>query len=160
MIYGLDPLNQEEADFLLQVPVLITILIGDADHNLTRAEIEWAEKIARFRSVKGDKNVQDFYRNLEPVFHEKLEQKLSEYNQIALNNQYIVDRVYEDLKRTNPILEKLDPEIAKSLYQSFKSFAIHVAKASGNVLGMGGINPEEHRYISLDMLKDPDLKHQ
>lgn len=160
MIYGLDNLSNQEEALLLEVPVLITILIGDADHNLTDQEIKWAEKIAKFRSVKGDKNVQDFYRNLEPVFHERLNQKLDEYNQIALSNQYIVDRVYEDLKQANPILEKLDPEISKSFYESFKSFAIHVAKASGHVLGMGGINPEEHRYINLEMLKDPVTHYQ
>jgi len=159
MIYGLESLTDEEAEILLEAPVLITILIGDADHDIDHYEEEWGAKIAKFRSVKGDKNVQDYYRNLEPVFADKLQVKLDAYNEVALSNQYIIDKVSENLQKLNPILRKLPRQEAISLYESFKSFAMHIAKASGGFLHMGSITPTKQKLLNLPMLENPAEAH-
>ncbi len=159
MIYGLDNLTDEEVNKLLEAPVLITILIGGADDKLDQNEQEWGAKLAKFRSIKGDKNVQDYYRHVEPLFARKLHEKLDYYNQFAFTNKYILEKVIEELKEINPILKKLPKEEAISLYQSFKSFAVHIAKASGGILNVGSISPEEQEYLDLNMLEDPAENH-
>lgn len=159
MIYGLDNLTAEEVQQLLEAPVLITILIGDADEELDQYEIAWGEKIAKFRAAKGDKNVQDYYRHVESLFHDRLREKLNEYKEVALTPKYMVQKAQGELALLNPILKKLPREEAISLYESFKSFAYHIAKASGGFLSIGSIAPSEEQYLDLQMLENPAERH-
>ena len=56
------------------------------------------------------------------------------------------------LASLNPILAKLENDIAVDLYESYLSFAVHVAKSSGGFLGMMSISAEEKELIGLTML--------
>ena len=155
MIHGLENLTDNEVNFLLEVPVLITILIGDADQEVDQYEQEWGAKITKFRSVKGHKDVQDYYRHVEPIFAQKLKERLDKYSRIALNSQYVIKKVTEDLAHVNPILKKLPKSEAITLYESFKSFAVHIARASGGFLNFGSISPSEYELLDLPMIENP-----
>ncbi|MBK8391868.1 MAG: hypothetical protein IPL23_22440 [Saprospiraceae bacterium] len=56
------------------------------------------------------------------------------------------------MEEVNPILGKLDHLVALHLYKSYTSFAKHVAKASGGVLGFFSIGPNESNLITLPMI--------
>jgi hypothetical protein len=54
----------------------------------------------------------------------------------------------------NDILAKLEPKVAAAMYDELKTFAKHVARASGGFLKMLSISHEERRWISLPMLRE------
>ena len=156
MIQGYENLNEEEFNFLIKVPVLITILIGEADSEIDKQEVKWGEKVAHFRSVTGDINVQEYYKHVDEHFNEYLDQYLHHYGSTSMNSKEIINNVSNDLKKVNEVLPKLNTELANSLYESFKSFAVHIAKASGGIFQMGSISPEEQELLSLDMINNPN----
>lgn len=159
MIYGLDNLNEAEVNTLLDAPTLITIRIGGADHEIDQNEKDWGQKMAKFRAARGEKNVQDFYRHVEARFTDSLKQKLDEYSYHALNHGYMAQKAGEELKNVNPVLRKLPQSSAISLYESFKSFAVHIAKASGGFLQMGSVSPSEQALLNLEMIENPAESH-
>ena len=61
-----------------------------------------------------------------------------------------------ELSKLNPILEKLDRHIGHLMYNTFISFAKHVAKASGGVIGMFSIGAEEKKVVELPMINAID----
>ncbi|MFZ1581728.1 MAG: hypothetical protein WAT26_11320, partial [Saprospiraceae bacterium] len=56
------------------------------------------------------------------------------------------------LASLNPVLAKMEPFYAYKLYQGFLSFASHVAKSSGGIMGFFTINPAEAKLVKLPML--------
>lgn len=155
MIEGLEALTREEEAFLLDVPVLITILVGDADSNLDEKEKEWAQKTAKFRAIAGDPRVLDYYRHVEKNFDQRLKEMFRHYEGVTLNAKEVIGKVSRDLEKTNDILGKINKKVAQALYDSFLSFAVHVARASGGLFNFGSISPEEREVLDLKMIKDP-----
>jgi len=49
----------------------------------------------------------------------------------------------------------MDTEFSMLYYESLKSIADQVAKASGGLLGLASVSKEEKEWVGLDMLKDP-----
>ena len=64
-------------------------------------------------------------------------------------------RVSEELAGLNPIMAKMDAQVAHDFYNSLKKFALHMAQSSGGVLGMLRVNHHEKEIIKLPMLNKP-----
>ena len=58
----------------------------------------------------------------------------------------------EKIAAANPILAKLDIELAATLYKSYAVLAKETAKASGGFLRIGAVSAAEHRWTHLPML--------
>jgi hypothetical protein len=56
------------------------------------------------------------------------------------------------LEKLNPILAKLDAEVAYLLYHGLLSLAKEVAKASGGFLRIGAVSAAEYVLVELPML--------
>jgi hydrogenase maturation protein HypF len=56
------------------------------------------------------------------------------------------------LQQVNPLLAKLDQELAAALYKSFRTLAQETAKASGGFLRIGAVGSAESRWIELPMI--------
>jgi hypothetical protein len=83
------------------------------------------------------------------IFWVKLNGLMNEFPEApAERNPLIAER----LTKLNPILAKLDAEIAYDLYHGFVKLAEETAKASGGFLRIGAISPEEEVWMSLPML--------
>ena len=65
-----------------------------------------------------------------------------------------MNQVSTELAKLNPILAKLDTCYAAALYQSFLSFAKHIARASGGILRFLTIGPKEHKVVELPMIEE------
>ena len=90
-----------------------------------------------------------FYKDVGINFHEKLEDYVDAFpKNVDDRNDIISDRL-EDL---NDILPKLDPWVGAHLYDSYLSFAKHVASASGGFWGFFSIGPKEERMMKLPMI--------
>ena len=61
-------------------------------------------------------------------------------------------KISDDLSLLNEIFPKLEIHFGAALYDSFVSFAKHVAKASGGFMGFWSISKEEKEFIELPML--------
>ena len=145
-------LSQADYEKLKNAVVLIAVYIAGADGHIDRKEKEWAEKVTTIRSYSLPKGLKEFYIEVGEDFTKKLNASIDKYEgPVNLRNQKIADQLSE----LNEIFPKFtNPQVAVTLYESFKSFAQHVARAPGGFLSWGTINPHEARLINLDMI-DP-----
>lgn len=152
---GFEKLSKEEYAFLINVPATVTVLIAGADNVIDQEEIDWAERIASFRTYKEDYHLREYYRDVEQHFSDKLAAKIDEaqqYGKLARDRNL---KLSEELTRVNNLWPKMELEIAKKLYHSFRTFAAHLANSSDGVLGFGTVSPAEAIWVKLRMMDDP-----
>ena len=146
-----ESLLPEEYEQLKQAIPLITILVGGADGDLDSQERTWAEKVTNIRSYSLPEEYRGYYLAVGESFAEELDRLVAELP------DSVADRQMEISKRLTPlndILAKLDEKVAAAMYDELKSFAKHVARASGGFLKMWSISSEEKRWITLPMLRE------
>ena len=144
-------LSTAELDALTEAPVLITILVGTADGHLDREERTWSERLLRSRTYNNPKALNEFYRIVSNGFLEKVDTKLAE---LPADTERRCQDVAHQLGKINPILAKLDPQIAADLYKGFLALAEETAESSGGFLRIGAISAVEAQWVKLPML-DP-----
>lgn len=152
MIEAFKQLSKEEQDYLLKVPVMIAILIAGVDDDIDERELESARKWAQYKRVTSDPLLIPYYELVYKHFDENMESLIMDYpSKASLRNPIIK----KELEKINPILQKLDPEFARALYNSLKHYAKYVAEASGGFLGFFKVSPEEKELLDLPMIKNP-----
>lgn len=151
MGYFEDHLTAEEKETLINALPWITVLIAGADGNIDDEEIEWAKKVTHIRSYKLKGIIKTYYEEQNIDFGERLANVLETTpKNTAERNQYLSEK----LSGLNAILSKLDVKVGANMYKSFISFAEHVAKASGGLLGFFSVSADEAKLIGLPMI-DP-----
>jgi hypothetical protein len=149
MLEGFQHLSTEEVDALIAAPINITALIGGADGKIDREERNWTEYLMRARTYSQPHLIQEYYRVASESFLEKLDKAMAELpTEVEARSAILAGKV-EDL---NPILAKLDNELAATLYKSYLILAKETAKASGGFLRIGAVSAAEHQWVSLPML--------
>ncbi len=143
------PLNENEKSELSDALALITVLIAGADGNFEKEELEWAEKVTHIRSYKLKGEMKSFYEHAEEQFLAKTQYYM---DNLPSNVTERSNQIAERLSGLNPILAKLEPATGSKLYKGLISFADHVAKASGGVMGFFSVNAEEGKWIDLPMI--------
>jgi len=143
-------LNAKEQEQLLNAIPLITVLVAGADGKIDAIEMGKAEKIATIRSYSHHAELRSFYEKASQTLGAKLKGLIENLPNDLQERQ---EAISEDLSQLNPILAKLDTHAGHIFYESFLSFAEHVAKASGGVIGVFTINKEEKKVIQLPMIK-------
>lgn len=152
MIKYFDHLSAEQFKTLIDSIARITILIGGADGNLDKEESSWAKKITAFRAYDVADEMHDFYAKVGETFSDVLESELAELpNDVASRSDILAER----LAKVNDIMPLLEEGIAKRLYNDYRSFAKHVAKASGGFFSFLSIGVEEDKWVRLKMINDP-----
>jgi hypothetical protein len=142
-------LSQEEIEVLTAAPALVTILVGAADGKLDGEERSWSEKLVRARSYAGQAALQDYYRAIAEGFWVKIQHEMS----ILPTDTDERSAVLSDrLGQLNPILAKLDHDLAYGLYKGLFGLAAETAKASGGFLRMGSVSSDEHEWVKLPMI--------
>ena len=150
MIERFETLTEEEFATLKDSLSLITVLIAGADGKIDEKELEWAEKISDIRTYSS-KNLSEFYQEVDKDFREKIHYVIAQApHGVEARNEKLSGM----LSKLNPILQKLDPEIAYEMYKSLTSFAEHIAKASGGFFRFFSISSEEKNLMKLPMI-DP-----
>ena len=155
MIKELNKLSDKEIELMIETPALIAILVAGADGVIDEREVSWAEKVKIFRSSKENSMLKEYYSKAVREFR-KTVKDLIEYlpDNLSERNYEITKR----LKGLNDILPKLNNKFSTEFYKSLISYAEQVATASGGILGYASISPEERRWLSLDMIKNPSIK--
>ncbi|MBL7781337.1 MAG: hypothetical protein JNM22_08965 [Saprospiraceae bacterium] len=149
LITGFENLSKEEIDALVEAPALITVLVGAADGDLDKEERVWSERLLRSRTYNNPKTLNEFYRVVVEGFWMKVHSEMAHLPQDPEErNAQISTR----LERLNPILAKLDVQLAADLYKGFLGLAEETAEASGGFLRLGAISEVEARWVKLPML--------
>ncbi len=144
---GFEALNDDELDHLMQAPALITVLIGLADGELDREERTWPEKLMRDRKFVDSPLLKDFYMVVAEGFWASLSGVITHLPaSVADRTGYLSDA----LTALNPLLAKLEPELAAALYRSFLQLAKAVMETPSN---QGRANLPEAKWVDLPMLK-------
>lgn len=142
-------LNTEEYQKLKSAITWITVLIAGADGHIDQQEKEWAEKLANIRSYSVPPLLSGYYQDVGADFQASLEAQIEALPEDTEKRNYQLSQYLSEL---NPIMAKLDVELGAQLYDSFKSFARHVAKASGGFLRFFSVSSEEKDLLDLDMI--------
>jgi hypothetical protein len=142
-------LSAQELNDLKDALPLIAIYIAGADGIIDNEEKMWAEKVTHIRGYNLKGAMKEFYQEADAIFHNRLEELISTLPQdVVSRNSYIEAK----LAGLNPILAKLDLPLGAKMYTGFKSYAEHVAKASGGVMGFFTINKDEAALLGLSMI--------
>lgn len=149
MIYHFEAVNREEYGKLKSALALITVLVAGADKNIDQEETEWAEKLTKIRSYANDDTLHEFYKDLGVTFHDDLIELI---NKLPGDVDRRREAIEEKLGELNPIMAKLPAKIGALLYDSYVTFAKHVAKSSGGFLGFGSISANESKVMELDTI--------
>ena len=150
MVEQFKSLKQSEINELLDVIPRITVLIAGADGRIDPKETEWAKKIAEIRAYASDKILREYYTNVGELFDARLKELIRE---LPDDTKIRTEVLSQHLAKINPILAKLDQDYAAYLYESYVSFATHVAKAAGGFLSFMTISTEEKKLIGLKMIR-------
>ncbi|MEM1214379.1 MAG: hypothetical protein AAGJ82_01745 [Bacteroidota bacterium] len=149
MLNELEKLSTEQQSQLLDAVPLITILVAGADGNMDEAELATAEKITKIRTYDSSIEVRPYFMRVGEIYTGRLNQLIAELpNDTAARTQAISER----LAALNPLLQAMDIGTTNQLLGDFRSFARHVASASGGVLGFMTISGEEKEVVDLPML--------
>ena len=143
-------LNGEEYALLKDAIPQITVLIAGADGRISPDETEWAEKITNIRAYSAPEEYQDFYKEIGESFQSRLNDLI---NGLPDDVEARSVKISETLSGLNAVLHKLEARDAAKLYQEFKSFATHVARASGGFLKFWSVSTEEKQWLELPMLE-------
>jgi hypothetical protein len=124
-------------------------LIAGADGKIDTSEIEWAQKLTQIRSYSIPGELVNYYKDVGTDFHERLHGIIEAMPE---DNQKREEILISKLTGINPILKKLENHIGAEMYNSFRTFAKHVAKASGGFMRFFSISLEERNLMELPMI--------
>jgi len=144
-------LSNAEYDQLKEGLSLIAVLMAGADGKIEEEEISWAKRLSAIRGYAEPTVLNSFYDDVNIDFSKNVDawiEKLPEDNAESL--RILSDRI----EKLNPILAKLHPRVGAELYTSYKSFAAHIAKASGGFLRFFSVSGAEKKYLDLPMLEE------
>ena len=151
MIQRFENLSKGEFAKLKDAVALITILIAGADGDIEEKELEWAKKVTDIRKYASTESLNAFYTEVGTDYDEKISYYVKEFPKDTSERTQLISN---KLAVLNDVFPKLDPILAYDIYKSFKSFAEHVAKASGGFLRMFSISGEEKALMSLPMINE------
>ena len=129
---------------------LITVLIAGADGKISEDETAWAQKVTNIRTYSAAEEYQDFYREVGESFQSRLEELIKEVPADAVARSA---QISQTLSGLNSVLRKLEPKHAAHVYKELRSFAAHVARASGGFLKFWSVSAEEKKWVELPMLE-------
>jgi hypothetical protein len=152
MISAFSKLSEEEVEFMLRVPMLVSILIAGADGEIDKSEINKAVSVANSKQSAARPHLLEYYREVGDNFEDKLKILIQSFPKSSAERNPII---IEQLEKLNKILPMLDKNYATSFYESMKELAKKIAEASGGVLGYMAVGYEESKLIGLSMVKDP-----
>ncbi len=147
-------LSDQEYTILKETLIKVGALIAKADGEVDMDETYWAGKIAHIRTYGEPHLLNAYYEDVSKNFTKRFE---AEVEALPEDAKEAVDALSKDIARVNSVLPKLSPKVSYLMYNGYKTFAKHIAKASGGVLGFFSIDNSEAKLIDLPMI-DPIAK--
>lgn len=143
-------ISETQYDQLKEALSLITILIAGADGEIDEQELNWAEKLTGIRTYAKPEELNAYYLDVEDGFEDRLTSLLSSLPKKLSERE---EEINKRLASLNEVFTCLSNPVSFQLYESFTSFAKHIAKASGGFLRFGSISSAEKKWIDLPMIE-------
>jgi hypothetical protein len=141
--------NEQQGELLVDAIPLITILIAGADGNIDDDEKDWGKKLTKIRAYANPDLLQEYYQKVGETYSTRLEELIQSLPKEVDARSTAIS---EKLAALNPLLAKLEQHEGHLLYNSFITFAEHVAKSSGGFLRIGSISKAEAKWMGLPMI--------
>lgn len=142
-------LSQDELTLLTKAPLYVGLLIAEADGFADHKELEWIEKLTFFRIKTAHHSLRAYYHQANELIKTDLNLVKS---QLPENQEDKMNYLSEKIAEMKPILAKLDEGFAHKLVDSYHSMALSIAEISGGLLNFFSTNPEEEKWLALEML--------
>ena len=142
-------LSDQEYTILKETLTKVAALIANADGDVDLDETYWAEKITHIRTYGEPHLLNAYYEDVNADFKKRFEEEVAG---LPRDTKEAIDSLSKDIARVNSILPKLGPKVSYLMYNGYKTFAKHIAKASGGVLGFFTIDSSEAKLIDLPMI--------
>ena len=149
MLNYLDRLTTAEKDLVMNALPIVTIMIAAADGKVDISETRWATKLTDIRGYSHEELLQEYYDLVGKDFDQKVRMMVKA---LPADQKSAVPGLAEQLAGLNTILPQLPPKIAGIFLKSLKTFATHIARASGGFLKIASISKEEKALIDLPMI--------
>lgn len=146
-------LSEKESQLVVDAIAYITVLIAGSDGKIDNREKEWAAKVTKIRSYNLPDGLKDYYKMVGENYQKTLDNLIES---LPSEVEERTAKIRTTLTMLNDILPKMNRNFSIQLVESYRSFAEHVAKASGGFIGFGGINAQEKDLIGLDMITYPE----
>jgi tellurite resistance protein len=156
MLFQLRDLSENEKDAVLSAPIYVGLLVGGADGELSKPELDRLVHLIEVKTFSEGNDVQNIYEAIEEFSNDNVssyvQKKIGQLpSDLADRETELVNR----LARLNSILAKLSKTYARQYYKSLKDIAVSVANADGGFFGISAISHEEKEFISLPMIDAP-----
>ena len=146
-------LSEKESSLVVDAIAYITVLIAGADGKIDHKEKEWATKVTKIRSYNLPVGLKDYYKIVGENYQERLDELIETLPQDVEERSTLIQNRLAEL---NDILPKMNRNFSIQLVESYRSFAEHVARASGGFLGFGSLSSKEKEVMGLDMITYPE----
>ena len=149
MVNSLNTLAAEEKELVMNALPMVTVLIAAADGKVDESETGWATKLTDMRSYSNEEELQSYYEEVSKNFEQQVRMMVKA---LPANQKQAVPELSTKLAGLNEVLPKLPPVLATKFLKSLRTFANHIARASGGFLRMASISKEEKVLVDLPML--------
>jgi len=149
MLNSLNNLAAEEKELVMNAPSMVTVLIAAADGKVDESETGWATKLTDMRSYSNEEELQAYYEEVSKNFAQQVRMMVKA---LPADQKNVVPELSAKLAGLNEVLPKLPPVLAAKFLKSLRTFANHIARASGGFLRMASISKEEKALIDLPMI--------
>ncbi len=151
MIEGFENLTEEQFKTCKDAISWITAMIASSDGKIDQTETAWSAKITKIRSYSSSNNLTSFYEEVGKDFADVLADVIQ---RLPSDHEERMSHLGRQLSKLNVILALLDNTTAYQLYNSYTSFAKHVAKSSGGFLGFFSISSAEKKLMVLPTVNE------
>ncbi|MFT5725031.1 MAG: tellurite resistance protein [Bacteroidia bacterium] len=150
MDFPLRNLNDTEKQSLTNAPIVVGILIGCADGELSANELSRIEQVIKTKTFSEQNDVHYVYNEL--ANSNLIGSIETLFENLGNTSEERVQAATVELTTLNTILPKLNPTYALQFRDSLHDIAVEVAKASGGIFGIGSIGEEEKELLDLPMI--------
>jgi len=142
----------------MDAPALVTLLVGNADGHLDPKQMQKAFDIADVKShTEHTPELKDYYTDVTISIENRFQHWI---NILPTDHKERVKIISDELEKINDLWNDMDHNFAAQLYNSWRNIAVHIANASGGVLGIGTINNQEREVLHLPTLNNPSIASQ
>jgi hypothetical protein len=143
-------LNDTQKSRLADAFAEIAVLIGSADGAMSDEEKLWSQKISHIRTFAGKEELFDLYKEVENTIDDKINRILTGYPDREARENMLIEKLVD----VNEVLGQLDNHLGSKIYKDLRSFAMHVAKASGGFMRFFSVSRDEREWAELPMINE------